>query len=182
MADPLPHPVRIANPDPEWAATARRHSALIRAFAYPLVRRVEHFGSTAVPGLAAKPVIDLMPIIERADLLDSLRPALEALGYQWHGDFGIKGRRFCTLENGGKRLVHVHIYAQDSDQIPPHLIFRDYLRARPDRAAAYEAEKRRAAALHPDDSLAYNGEKADWLQQEMKMATDWADKTGWTLA
>ncbi len=176
MPDPLPHPVRIVDHDPDWTEKARHMAHLIKAFADPLVARVEHFGSTSVPGLAAKPTIDLMPIVDRAAVLDSLRPALEALGFEWHGEFGIAGRRFCTLEQDGKRLFHVHIYAKQSAEIPPHLIFRDYLRQHPDRARAYEAEKKRAAALHPEDSFAYNQEKGPWLEAELVKAMAWAEE------
>ena len=72
--------------------------------------RVEHIGSTAIPGIVAKPVVDLMPVVRSIEVVDERREAIEALGYRWRGEFGITGRRYCVLERDGLRLFHVHIF------------------------------------------------------------------------
>jgi GrpB-like predicted nucleotidyltransferase (UPF0157 family) len=182
MADPLPHKVNLVAYDSEWPMRAALESARIGGAIGPNLRTIEHFGSTAVPGLIAKPVIDLMAVVANLEDLDWRRPCVEALGYEWHGEFGIAGRRFCTLTQAGVRLVHLHAYPQDSGQIGRHLAFRDYLRAHPEVARAYEAEKRRAAAVHPNDSIAYNGEKAAWLLCEEARAMVWAGITDTRLS
>ena len=174
MADPLPHKVNLVVYDREWPMRAALESTRIAGAIGPNLVTTEHFGSTAVPGLMAKPVIDLMAVVTSLEELDWRRPTVEELGYAWHGEFGIEGRRFCTLTQDGVRLVHLHAYQRDSGQIGRHLAFRDYLRAHPDVARAYEAEKRRAAAMHPDDSMAYNGGKAAWLLREEAKAMVWA--------
>jgi GrpB-like predicted nucleotidyltransferase (UPF0157 family) len=168
----LPH-------NPAWAEIAAREAERLKAALGDNLQIVHHIGSTAIPGIAAKPIVDLMPIVGDLGALDAARPAVEALGYVWRGEFGLEGRRYCVLSDAdGKRLVQAHCYQADSPQIARHLDYRDYMRAHPDQAAAYEAEKRRAAALHPYDSLAYNGEKGDWIQAAEKRAAAWRTAQG----
>ena len=140
----------------------------------PIIVTVHHIGSTAVPGLAAKPIMDLMPVVTDLDGLDREHERIESLGYCWHGEFGIPGRRYCTLsDENGLRLVQLHFFQEESPQIERHLAFRDYLRAHPETAAAYEKEKRRARDLHPNDSHAYTDQKAMWVQNVEAKALQW---------
>ena len=182
MVDPTPYSVQIVAYDPAWPEIAARESARVQAAIGGTLITVEHIGSTAVPGLAAKPVLDLMLIVSELMALDHRRPQVEAIGYAWHGEYDIAGRRFCTLTKDGSRRVHVHCFAAGSPEIHRHLAFRDYMRAHPDRARAYADEKRRAAALHPDNSTAYNREKWAWVEQEEARALEWAAATGAEVA
>ncbi|MEQ1689064.1 MAG: GrpB family protein, partial [Sphingopyxis sp.] len=138
---------------------------------------IHHIGSTAVPGLTSKPVIDLMPIVVNLEALDARRGDVEALGLRWNGEFGVDGRRFCTLNDAaGKRLANVHFYAQGSPHAKRHLALRDYLRNHGDVAAAYAVEKKRAQAIHPNDSVAYSAEKGAWIRATLgKALRDYGD-------
>ncbi len=168
------HNVVLLPYDQSWPETANRESEKLFLALDENLLRVEHFGSTAVAGMYAKPVVDLMPLVASLSLLDQRRRNIEAMGYSWHGEFGIPGRRFCTLENAeGIRLVHLHFYQADADQVLRHIAFRDYLIAHPDIAAVYVTEKKRAAVLFPHDSLAYNDEKAEWVAAHEKLALAW---------
>jgi len=139
-----PIPVVLAAYDPAWPQMAAQHAARLAVLGRTLVA-VHHIGSTSVPGLAAKPIIDLMPLVTSLAALDAERGRLEALGYVWHGEFGIAGRRYCTLcDAAGNRLAHVHFFSADSPDVERHIAFRDYLRAHPATARAYGREKRRA--------------------------------------
>ena len=114
----------------------------------------------------SKPVIDLMPIVTSIDALDARRADVAELGFGWHGEFGVDGRRFCTLNDGaGKRLANVHFYERGSPHARRHLAFRDYLRDHPDVAADYSREKLRSQAIFPDNSVAYSGEKGAWIRE-----------------
>lgn len=149
------------------------HGERLRVLGSTLVT-VHHIGSTSVPGLAAKPIIDLMPLVTSLAALDAERGRLEALGYDWHGEFGIAGRRYCTLcDAAGIRLVHAHFFSADSPEVERHIAFRDYLRAHQAAARAYEQEKRRARELHPEDSHAYTGEKTTWVRETETRALAW---------
>jgi len=135
---------------------------------------VHHIGSTAVPGLAAKPIIDLMPLVTDLADLDRERGRLEALGYDWLGELGIPGRRYCKRDDEtGTRIVQLHFFQADSPHVERHIAFRNYLRAHREVARAYETEKRRARDLHPDDSHAYTDEKAAWIQKTEATALIW---------
>jgi GrpB-like predicted nucleotidyltransferase (UPF0157 family) len=140
----------------------------------PTLVIVHHIGSTAVPGLAAKPIIDLMPLVTNLADLDRKREDVEALGFIWHGELGIAGRRYCTLsDEAGIRLAQLHFFRADSQDVERHIAFRDYLRSHPEEASAYENEKRRARDLHPNDSYAYTDEKAAWIREAQAKALIW---------
>lgn len=171
-----PIPVILAAYNPEWPLTAATHAERSRALGPNLVT-VHHIGSTSVPGLAAKPIIDLMPVVTNLTRLDEQRQHVEALGYRWHGKFGILGRRYCTLDNGaGVRSVQLHFFKEGSQHVERHIVFRDYLCAYPEEANAYAIEKHRAQNLHPMNSHAYADEKDKWIRAVETKAIIWSSK------
>lgn len=170
-----PRPVRLAAYDPRWPEQARIHGDRLRALGEAFIA-VHHVGSTAVPGLAAKPVIDLLVEVSSLAALDSYADRLRDLGYRLRGENGIRNRLYFTLDGDqGGRRVHVHAFAAGDPEIRRHLALRDYLRAHPEIARAYAAEKERAQSLHPEDSRAYSAEKSAWIMTQEAQALRWYD-------
>lgn len=162
---PPPFRVELLPHDPRWAAEAAAEGKALASAIGATLLAVHHVGSTAVPGISAKPVLDLMPVVASLVDLDKRRGALEGLGYEWWGELGLPGRRYCTKSDAasGRRLVQLHGYEDGSAEITRHIAFRDYLRERPEIAAAYDREKRRCQKLHPDDSHAYGDCKGECI-------------------
>jgi GrpB-like predicted nucleotidyltransferase (UPF0157 family) len=170
---PPPIPVVLAEYDADWPHMAARLAEQLKVLGPTLVE-VHHIGSTSVPGLVAKPIIDLMPLVTNLADLDNKRALVGQLGYGWHGEFGLSGRRYCTLSDElDKRIAQLHFFEAGTSQAHRHLAFRDYLRANPDVADAYAKEKQRARNLHPEDSHAYTDQKSAWIHNVEAKALIW---------
>ncbi|HEY5336667.1 MAG TPA: GrpB family protein [Rhizomicrobium sp.] len=162
-----------------WADMAKTEAARLKAALDGNLEIVHHVGSTSIPGIMAKPIVDLLPVVRSLEKLDAQKNVVGALGYKWHGEFGLEGRRFCTFADSrtGKRTYQLHFFQSGNNiDIRNMLAFRDYLRAHPFIAKAYEMEKIRAAAAQPNDTTLYNAEKNDWIKRTEADAVAWAEK------
>jgi GrpB-like predicted nucleotidyltransferase (UPF0157 family) len=138
--------VRIAEPDPRWPAMAERELARIADALGAVALRLEHIGSTAVPGLAAKPIVDLQVSVAALEPRERHAAPLEALGYAFAPESAGTGRHFFALPPERPRTYHLHVCAAGGEEELRHLAVRDLLRADPGEAAAYAALKREVAA------------------------------------
>lgn len=181
---PAPLAVELLPFTSEWRRRAEIECERLRAALGPTLAAVHHIGSTAVPGLAAKPIVDLLGEVRTLEDLDAATDRVERCGFRAWGEYGIVGRRYFTLESPitGRREVHLHCFQVGSPEIARHLAFRDYLRSHPDAARRYEDEKRRCRDLHPRDSHAYTDAKAAWIAAELRTAVEWHTAGGATQA
>ena len=138
--------LEVTDYDPDWPRLYAEEAGEIRDALGESVVAMEHMGSTAVPGLAGKPVIDISVGLRRSALTDAEVAAMERLGYEYLGEFGLPGRLYFRKDEGGRRTHQVHAVEHDGEQWHRHRAFRDYLRAHPEEAEAYATEKRRIAA------------------------------------
>jgi GrpB-like predicted nucleotidyltransferase (UPF0157 family) len=163
-------PVRIDDYDPRWAAMFEEARAEIVGRCGALVVGVEHIGSTSVPGLAAKPIIDIMAAVESLDDAQALVEPLAALGFEYVPKTDFPGRRFFRRGLRGAGTHHLHVVERGSWEWRRHLLFRDHLRAHPERAAEYERLKRGLAAAHGPDRGAYTDAKTPFIESVVKRA------------
>ena len=127
--------------------------------------RVEHIGSTSVPGLLAKPVIDIAVAVSSAEEAAACVAPLEALGYEHRGMHGDNpARRYFVLDAEGRRRAQIHMWILPAAGWDRHLRFRDLLRSRPDLAAAYAREKLRVADAVGWDKMAYSEAKGPFIE------------------
>ncbi|MCY3880642.1 MAG: GrpB family protein [Chloroflexi bacterium] len=166
--------IEIVDYDPAWPETFAGISRVVAAALGELALSIEHVGSTAVPGLGAKPIIDLDVVIESPRVLPLVVEALGTLGYSHEGDGGIPGREAfgregATVPAEGSGRVwpahHLYVCPSGSEELQRHLRFRDYLRSHPDSAARYEALKRDLAHRHADDIDAYVAGKSAFVER-----------------
>lgn len=167
--------VVLAEPDPAWPARFEEiRNRLVLALGDVAVR-VDHVGSTSIPGIPAKPIIDVQVSVPALEDEDAYRPAIESLG--WPMRSREPGHRYFRDPGHEPRRVQVHVCEAASDWERDHLLFRDYLRANPKRAAAYGELKRALADLYPSDRLAYTEAKTPFIRETVALAEDWAART-----
>ena len=163
-------PVRVVDYDPRWASMFEEARSEIVGRCGVLLVAVEHIGSTSVPGLAAKPVIDIMAAVESIDDAQALVDPLAALGFEYVPKNDVAGRRFFRRGPRGAGTHHLHVVEQGSWKWRRQLLFRDHLRAHPDAAADYERLKRELAARHGPDRGAYTDAKTSFIKSVVEMA------------
>jgi GrpB-like predicted nucleotidyltransferase (UPF0157 family)/8-oxo-dGTP pyrophosphatase MutT (NUDIX family) len=170
--------VRVVPYDEHWEHKFVSASEEVAAAVGENLREIHHIGSTSIPGIHAKPIIDMLAVAEDLSVLDEKQSQMEALGYEALGEFGIPGRRyFRRNDSSGERTEQVHAFQRDSPQILRHLAFRDYVRCTPDVATEYSNLKRRLAELHPNDIEAYMDGKDGFIKDAEAKALAWIDGT-----
>lgn len=171
--------IRIVDHDPAWAPRAAAELQRVAAALGPEVAvHLEHVGSTAVPGLAAKPILDLLVGVDALDPRERYVTPLEGLGYLFAFAADSPDRHFFAKPPERPRAFHLHVCRSGGAVEHAHLAVRDYLRAHPDEAEAYAAVKRAVAARHPQDRLAYIEGKHDHVVALERRALAWARDRG----
>lgn len=176
MADP--DPIIIVPYDPTWPDLFRQIAAPMRAALGDLAQRIDHIGSTSIPGTDAKPIIDIQISVGLFEPFDDLLKPMEGLGWQWHADNPDLTKRYFR-ETPGTRRTHIHMRIAGSWSEQFALLFRDYMRVHPDDQAAYVALKYQLAEQFRNNRLAYVDGKDALIWSIMYKADRWAQETGW---
>ncbi len=166
--------VEVVPYNPQWKKAFFAESGQIaKALATNLVV-IHHIGSTAIPHIYAKPIIDFLIEVKELNLVTEQTPAMVALGYEAMGEYGLVGRRYFRKENLlGIRTHHVHIYEIYSPEIERHLAFRDYMIAHPEDAEQYSQLKQELAQKYPEDIEGYMDGKYEFVKRIERKAIQW---------
>jgi GrpB-like predicted nucleotidyltransferase (UPF0157 family) len=161
--------LKLAPHDPAWAKAFLEEKARIEDALGDSIIAIEHIGSTAIPGMRAKPIIDMAIALENyEDGFDCVKP-LEALGYEYRGEAGVPGRHYLrTAEENVK--FHIHMFPESSREWADHILFRDYLRANPGEAARYDELKSALLKEFPEDRPRYTEGKAAFCGEIIEKA------------
>jgi GrpB-like predicted nucleotidyltransferase (UPF0157 family) len=167
-------PVDLVDADPSWTDRGEQERIHLETLLAPwLIARIEHIGSTAIPGLPAKPIIDLQAAVTDLSVSDSIVAVLAA--HDWHSvDPGLDQRpwrRLLVKVTDGRRSAHLHVMAPDTPRWYQQIAFRDALRADPTMTADYAALKRVLAAQHTGDREAYSAAKGNFIRTVLDRST-----------
>ncbi len=177
MTHDLDEPVHLVSYDPNWPQLYRQESERLRALApFIFILAIEHFGSTAVPAMAAKPIVDILVGVKDLPAAPGEIQKFEQAGYEYLGEAGVPGRLY--FRKRGIQNFNLAVVAFDGHHWKDNLLLRDYLRS--DRAAAadYEREKRRAIADGATMLLAYSQAKGDCISRLLARARAWQTSIG----
>ena len=161
----MPQHITVVNYDPEWPSKYVRERDYITEILKDNCISIYHIGSTSVPELAAKPIIDIMVVVRSLDRVDAVAEKSSDMGYEYLGEFGIVGRRY--LRKGGDERTHqIHIFQSDDwNNIGRHLAFRDYMRTHEKERNQYAKIKKDLAQKFPYDIDGYCDGKENFVRE-----------------
>jgi GrpB-like predicted nucleotidyltransferase (UPF0157 family) len=162
--------VKLAPHSPEWARLFEEEKARLLVAAGPHVLDIQHVGSTSIPGISAKPIIDIAIAVNDFDEARVCIEPIVALGYEYKGEFGIPRRHYFT--RGNPRTHHVHMNEVTSQDWQQQILFRDYLRRHAEMAQRYAALKTELAHRFPTDREAYTEAKSPFIREVLRLARE----------
>ncbi len=169
-------PYELVPHNPDWAIQFNNAAAEVKDIMSSYVLRIEHIGSTSVPGLAAKPQIDMLVVVDDLDVVPQFYAEFSRRGFIPRGRDYVENDDDYITKDGldGRRLLSIHIFAKDSNQIAAYLEFRDYLRTHSEERDLYENIKQNLYHKYKDDFSAYDTEKGPLMKPIIDRAHMWA--------
>ncbi|SEJ70780.1 GrpB domain, predicted nucleotidyltransferase, UPF0157 family [Bhargavaea ginsengi] len=159
----------------EWATEFKETARKLKKILGENLTDIHHIGSTSIPGMAAKPVIDILVEVRDIGELETFNHQMELEGFVARGEHGVPGRRYFVRAEGNVHTHHVHMFANGSDQVKRHLAFRDYLRKHPVEAERYRSLKMRIAEEGVKDVKLYQERKAPLIRELQESAEKWME-------
>lgn len=173
-------PLDLVDYDESWPARFTYYRDELADVLGDVALRIEHIGSTAVPGLAAKNVVDILIVVQDEGATELYVPQVESTGLLLNYRDAAATWSFFRPATG-PRNRHIHVTSKGSSHERVQLLFVDFLRYHSLAADAYAALKRRLAVRFPDNREAYTGAKTEFIVDMLDRAEQWAAQTGWTL-
>ncbi|MFC7686404.1 GrpB family protein [Ureibacillus sp. GCM10028918] len=162
--------------DKNWIIAFSQESELIKGIFGGELLNIYHIGSTSIPGMAAKPIIDILIEVQEINTVDSFNREMKKLGYIPRGENGIKNRRYFVKEKDDKRTHHIHIYQTGAKEIIKHLAFRDYLIENQTEAEQYKVIKQEISQIYPHNVKLYQEQKSLVVNNLTEKALLWAGR------
>jgi GrpB-like predicted nucleotidyltransferase (UPF0157 family) len=159
--------------DSGWPQKFQREAQKITAILGQELISIHHIGSTAIPGMKAKPIIDILSVVRNIEVVETFNSAMKQLGYEPEGECGIPGRRLFFKGGDWHRTHHVHTFEPNHVEVAQVLGFRDYLIAHPEQAQRYADLKVRLAEQFPHDISSYRAGKAGFIMKAILEAQKW---------
>ncbi|MGE7762584.1 GrpB family protein [Peribacillus sp. NPDC097895] len=156
----------------EWSKLFHDECQKLQEIFGPEMIKLYHIGSTAIPAIQAKPVIDILAVVNDVECVAYFNKEMEEIGYDARGENGIAGRRFFR-KGGDERTHHIHMFQQGHEEITRHLAFRDYMLAHSYEAQRYSQLKQRLTAQFPNDINGYVNGKNDFIREMDERAKHW---------
>ena len=165
--------IEVVPHDPNWSKKFKREASIIKSIFSEEIITIHHIGSTAIPEINAKPIIDILVEVHDVDKIDKYNIKMIEQGYIPKGEYGILGRRFFIKGSEEFRTFHVHIFEKENPEIKRLLNFRDYIIAHPKEAQTYSRLKEKLAREHSEDVNSYIDGKDAFIKNIDKKAKDW---------
>jgi GrpB-like predicted nucleotidyltransferase (UPF0157 family) len=159
----------------EWKSCFDLVSAFLTKTVTNDETQIHHVGSTAIPFIKAKPILDIMVVVPKLSGFDSKQEEIENFGFTWKGEYGISGRRYCVKYNSKQTIgfVHLHAFEAADTEVERHLLFRDYLLAFPTVAQEYSKLKNHSLEKYSGQREAYTESKSKFIQSVIERARSW---------
>lgn len=165
--------VEIVAHHSDWANAFEKEKELLQKALGNDFIKIEHVGSTAIPGISAKPTLDILVGLKELNSVDHYLPALEEISYQFRPNHPVPGRLHFAKIHQSLRTHNLSLTKCGSEFWEGHILFRDYLRAHPAERDAYQALKLQLAEEHPDNTVNYTNGKDEFIAQVMQKARVW---------
>jgi GrpB-like predicted nucleotidyltransferase (UPF0157 family) len=170
----IDEPIAICDYDPAWAQRFEQEKAALLEAVGEFIVEIEHFGSTAVPGLAAKPVVDVLVGLKQYPIPDEAIYTLERIGYEFLGEAGVSGRLYFRKRQ--PLAFNLGVVEWGGKLWRDNLLLRDYLRCNSEARDCYEQHKRGMIDAGHTQLLAYSQQKAQLVLDLLQQAEEWAQR------
>jgi GrpB-like predicted nucleotidyltransferase (UPF0157 family) len=156
--------------DPSWRERFEKEAQTIKEIFTDNIVRIEHIGSTSVPGMSGKPLVDVLVLVKDVASIDQHNETMQKAGLTPKGDLLGKGGGLFIRENGNENLTNVHVYEDGHEHVPEMLNLRNYLREHPEEVEAYSDIKKELIAKYQEDYGSYRREKDVYMEELKKRA------------
>lgn len=161
--------------DPNWISQFNLIKELLLNVFGDKALKIEHVGSTSVQGMKAKPLIDVLVVVEKLEPFEKEKELMTQAGYEWHYYSDPDGLVFSKFGPDGEKLESVHICEESSLWVRQFIVVRNYLRTHPEKAKEYSKLKQKIVEMYPNDYSAYRNAKAPFLEQLKQEAYLWEE-------